>query len=160
LSVLHAEERLEWSLLFTLHGEANWDSSETAAVAAFLKENFDREPAFASDARDLVGNEIFQAIVEGTVGSASTLAVFDQQELLMLYVPKKIAQIAHERGWRVETARNLRYGGSRQRAPMVTWIIDFKWDRRISSHPDAIYRDSLRLVLAKVGYIAEDGTIS
>jgi hypothetical protein len=160
LCVLHAERRLEWCLLLTLHGEALWDSGETKAVAAFLAENFSREPAFAQAAAAVVGEELYGRIVDGTIPAAKRLDIAEQQKLLMLYVPKRIAQIAHEYGWRAETIHNLRYGGTANRAPMVTWIIDFRWDGRVSSQPDAIYLDSLKLILAGAGQIAEDGTLS
>lgn len=160
LCILHAEQRVEWSLLLTLHGEATWDSSETSLVTSFLTENFEREPAFAENAKKMLGDEKFSHIICGTTGAARNLPIPEQQKLLMLYVPKQIARVAHEFGWRVETLRNLRYGGSGSHAPMVTWIIDFRWDRRLSTRPDAIYRESLRLLLNGVGFIAEDGTIS
>jgi hypothetical protein len=160
LCILHAERRLEWCLLLTLHGEALWESAETKAVAAFLEENFSREPTFADAAMHVVGKDLYRRIVEGTLPAAKRLDLAEQQKILMLYVPKRIAQIAHEYGWRAETVHNLRYGGTTDRAPMVTWVIDFRWDGRVSSQPNAIYLDSLKLVLAGAGHIAEDGTLS
>lgn len=160
LCILHAEKRLEWCLLLTLHGEALWESDETKSVALFLAENFSREATFAAAARHVLGDAIYERIVDGTLPAAKRLSVTEQQKLLMLYVPKRIAQIAHEYGWRSETIHNLRYGGAAERAPMVTWVIDLRWDGRVSSQPDAIYLDSLKLILAGAGHIAEDGTLS
>lgn len=160
LCVLHVERRLEWCLLLTLHGEALWESAETKSIASFLGENFSREAAFAAASRHVLGEELYSRIVDGTIPAAKRLDVPEQQKLLMLYVPKRIAQIAHEYGWRAETVHNLRYGGTANRAPMVTWVIDFRWDGRVSSQPDAIYLDSVKLILAGAGHIAEDGTLS
>ena len=160
LCILHAEIRLEWCLLLTLHGEVLWEAAETKAVAEFLSENFSREPSFAAASMTMLGSELHGRIVSGTIPAAKRLESVEQQKLLMAYVPKRIAHIAHEYGWRTETIHNLRYGGAEHRAPMVTWVIDFRWDARVSSKPEAIYRDSLKLVLAGVGYIAEDGTLS
>lgn len=160
LCILHAETRLEWCLLLTLHGEALWESTETKAVAEFLSENFSREASFAAASRSMLGDELHGRIISGTIPAAKRLELLEQQKLLMVYVPKRIAYIAHEYGWRTETIHNLRYGGTEKRAPIVTWVIDFRWDARVSSQPEAIYRDSLKRVLAGAGYIAEDGTLS
>lgn|SRR6185312_5496008 len=160
LCILHGEVRLEWCLLLTLHGEALWESAETKAVAEFLNENFMLEPNFASASEKVLGNKLHSRIVDGTIPAAKRLDTAEQQKLLMLYVPKRIARIAHEYGWRTETVHNLRYGGASRRAPMVTWVIDFRWDARVSRQPDAIYRDSLKRILVGAGYIAEDGTLS
>jgi hypothetical protein len=160
LCILHAEQRLDWCLLLTLHGEAAWESSETHSIATFLSENFGREPEYARGAKALIGAKLFDQIDSETIPAAKRLDIADQQKLLMIYVPKKIAHIAQEHGWRTETGHNLRYGGSRQRAPMVTWIIDFRWDSRVSSQPEALYRESLRNVFSGVGEIAPDGTLS
>jgi hypothetical protein len=160
LCILHAERRLEWCLLLTLHGEALWESPETKAVAAFLTENFMRERSFAEAAGRILGEDLFRRISDGSLPAAKRLAPAEQQKVLMLYVPKRIAHIAHEYGWRAETIHNLRYGGVAKRAPMVTWVIDFLWDNRVSSRPDAIYLDSLKSILAGAGHIGEDGTLS
>jgi len=160
LCILHAAARLDWCLLLTLHGEAVWESRETKAVAEFLNENFSREPVFAEAAASLLGESLFTHVSQLTIPAANRLSRVDQQHLLMLYVPKRIAHMALEYGWRTETANNLRYGGRSRHAPMVTWIIDFRWDGRISSRPEAIYRDSLRQILVGAGSIAEDGSIS
>jgi hypothetical protein len=160
LCVLHAETRIEWCLLLTLHGEALWESDETKAVAEFLSENFSREPEFGLASKKVLGNELYSRIVAGTIPAAKRLSTTEQQKLLMVYVPKRIAQIAPTDGWRAETIHNLRYGGVANRAPMVTWVIDFRWDTRVSRQPDAVYRDSLKLILVGAGEIAEDGTLS
>jgi hypothetical protein len=160
LCILHVEQRLDWCLLLTLHGEAAWESAETHSIADYLNENFEREPAFAVNASGFLGEELFGRIVTRTIPAAKRLSVDDQQKLLMVYVPKKLAHTAHEHGWRTDTVYNLRYGGSHRRAPMVTWIVEFRWDTRISSQPERIYRDSLKQVLAGVGKIAADGTLS
>jgi hypothetical protein len=160
LTVLHADASLDWCLLLTLHGEAVWESAETKSVAEFLSENFGREPLFAEAAGELIGEELFEKISRQTIPAARRLRLEDQQKLLMLYVPKRLIQIALEHGFRAEVTHNLRYGGADHRAPMVSWIVKFHRDRRSATRPDALYRDGLKTILTGAGHIAEDGSLS
>ncbi len=77
----------------------------------------------------------------------------------MAFVPKRIADLVRTQGWRVETVHNIAYGGSGH-ASMVTWVLRFHWDLRVTSTPDAVYRDSVRSVLSAPGLIAENGTLT
>lgn len=160
LSQLHAEQRVEWSLCLTLHGEINWLPEVCVAVQRFLCENFARESAFRTACETHFGPDLFDAVNSDIPCSFSGRSLIEQQHVLMAFVPKKIAQLVCPQGWLVQTRYNLRYGGTEGRAPMVTWIIEFAWEIRIASTPDAVYRESLASVLSGVGRIAEDGSLS
>jgi hypothetical protein len=160
LCQLHAQHDLDWTLCLTLHGETVWGLDVSKAVRDFLVENFGRELSFADACRDLFEDELFELVSADTAVDFGLRAYEDQQRLLMAFVPKKIAQLVHHDGWRVETSRNLRYGGTAGRAPMVTWVIDFVWDPSTRARPDATYRQALAQVLSGAGRIEEDGTIS
>jgi hypothetical protein len=159
LCVLHDSPRIEWSLLLTLHGEAVWDALDTNHVVDFLRENFAEEPSFAAMARLLLGGLVYDQIAGSSLPPARDLPAAMQQKVLMLYVPKRIAQLGLEAGWRVETVHNLRYGGIGSRAPMVTWIFDFKADPRVAAMPQQIYRQNLRAILKAAGEISSDCTL-
>jgi hypothetical protein len=151
--------RLDWHLCLTLHGEIHWSEEVGLAMQEFLTENFDREPEFAAAAHELLGDTLFAQVTSRSLKDLRALKVSDQQKVLMVLVPKKIQQLVLDQGWRLVTPRNLRYGGTGGRAPMVTWILRFVWDSRTSGTPSAVYCDGLRGVLANVGQIAADGTV-
>ena len=130
------------------------------AVTGFLAENCETEPNFSAACRGLLGNALFDRIMTREDIDLIALPRNEQQTVLMAFVPKKIAQLVHEQGWRVVTTRNLRYGATGAHAPIVSWIIEFHWDARASKTPAAVYRAALRAILSGVGQIAEDGTIS
>jgi hypothetical protein len=160
LSQLHAQDRIEWSLCLTLHGEIPWSPQTCRAIQEYLAENFAREPSFKDACRRLLEDELFDAVLGDDICLFYERALDEQQRLLMAVVPKKIVEMVYQHGWKAHTSHNLRYGGSNGRAPMVTWIIDFAWEPRAFQTPDAVYRESLSLVLSGAGRIAEDGTIS
>lgn len=161
LCQLHAiAPRVDWCLCLTLHGEITWSEKATASVQAFLAENFKREQAFADACEQLLGTRLFDLIAAGSVTDMAALRRPEQQSILMVVVPKKIAQMVHDQGWLVKTTKNLRYGGVSGRAPMVSWIINFEWDGRASITPDLVYRESLRDVLTHAHQILADGSIA
>ena len=154
LSQLHAvNPRLNWSLCLTLHGEIVWSKDIGLMIQHFLSENFAREKRFADSCRSVFGDELYENIDSASVKDLSKLESQEQQHILMAMVPKKIAQLVHQQGWKTTTSYNLRYGNVPHEAPMVTWIIQFNWDERISSRPDAVYRESLQTVFSNPGAI-------
>lgn len=161
LSQLHAAtpRKREWFLCLTLVGKIPWTSKVQNNAQLFLKENFAREPHFAEACRSLLGKSVFDVVTGETPRSFSGLTANDQQRILMGFVPKKIAHLVSHQGWRVKTSTNLRYGGRRSRAPMVTWIFEFTWDVRASITPDVVYRESLRDALVDAGEILMNGSI-
>lgn len=160
LAQLHATRQLDWTLCLTLHGETPWPHDASVAVQEFLSDNFAHDDVFASASRDLLGEDLFDEIVATKAVDLAKRRSDEQQQVLMVLVPKKIAHLACVQGWRVDTRRNLRYGGIGGRAPMVTWILDFSWDSNASRLPHTVLRDSVRSALSGVGTIEEDGTIS
>jgi hypothetical protein len=154
LAILHAEPALDWTLCLTLHGQVNWDSTSAEKACQFLATNFEKDATFAAHAKTMLGKTAFDAICEDPSSvHLSEFAPIDQQRLLMVLVPKKIAFDAHTHGWCVDTVENVRYGGSEERAPMVSWILRFAWDDRATTQADVVYRESLSRVLARRGHI-------
>jgi hypothetical protein len=168
VSQLHAAKKpqLDWCLLLTLNGalvysqsdgSVTWSEIISREMQAFLAENFRLSPQFAASCQVLLGDALQAKIQSDDPLDFSLLSLEEQQKLLMVFVPKKISRLVHDQNWQVRTAWNLRYGGTSNAAPMVTWIMSFIWDARASSTPEAVYNDSLQAILASAGYIAEDG---
>jgi hypothetical protein len=128
------------------------------AVQQFLRENFGRAQKFAAQARALLGNRLFNEIAGRNKIDFSRLTRELQQKVLMAFVPKKIAHLVRPQMWRLNTQVNLRYGQP-EHAPMVTWIIDFTFDRRAAGRPDAVYLDSVNGILAAAGKINSEGRV-
>jgi hypothetical protein len=159
LSVLHAvAPPVDWTLCLTLHGEVIWPEECDAPASRLLASNFQLDEDFANDARDVLGGELNDALQEDppTVKFAD-LSRADQQRLLMVLVPKRIAFDAHRDGWKVDTTENLRYGGSQQRARMVTWVLRLTWDPRATTEPTTLYREALAAALDRRGHIDASG---
>lgn len=150
--------RLDWCLYLTLHGEIKWEQHTSAIIRQFLSENFNRATEYSNRARQILGERIFAMISAGQEIDFSTLERELQQKILMLFVPKKIADLVRTQLWRLETEVNLRYGQP-QHAPMVTWIIHFKHDPRAAATPDAVYIESVNGVLQSAGQINSRGYI-
>lgn len=162
LATLHATPApIDWTLGLTLHGETVWDSDTDALACRFLAANFARDAAFSGGAREVLGSELHQGVCDSpdSVG-LNGLDRASQQRVLMVLVPKQIAFDAHTIGWNVDTVENLCYGGTENRAPMVTWLLRFRWDSRASTDPEALYREALGRSLRRRGEIAADGAIS
>ena len=158
---LHAEEPcVDWSLCLTLNGGLTWEADVDHSVCQLLAGNFEEEPEYSDRARLVLGEEIHDAIREDP--RAADLAGRnrdEQQRVVMALVPKCIARDAHRIGWHVDTVENLRYGGTDDTAPMVTWILRFTWDERASTQPMVVYREALRLALRRQGYIDGQGRV-
>lgn len=161
LSQIHAEKKPqeEWCLCLTLNSSLGWSQAVTEAMQRFLADNFQRSPAFADSCKALLSHELYNKILDATLLDMSALSQEEQQKFLMIFVPKKIAQLVHAQHWRVNTSWNLRYGGIGGHAAMVTWVFTFLWDVRASSRPDEVYKDSLKQVLTSAGRIAESGKV-
>jgi hypothetical protein len=158
-ALLHATEpALDWFLCLTLNASLDWSEGVVEGVQAFLRENFDTIDNFAEAARAHFGDELFEQVSQG-VANLPTLDSDACQRMLMTLVPKRLAHIVSAQGWRVETRRNLRYGGG-DTAPMVTWILRFSRDERGFGNPQLVYRDSLDTIHAEVAAIAPDGFLS
>lgn len=157
LAVLHADPPVEWTLCLTLHGEVKWNAACERETCRFLADNFARDETFARHARETLGDEIFDLISnKPSRANLRNLPHAAQQRVMMVIVPKQIAFDVHTVGWAVDTVENLRYGGSKRRAPMVTWILRFTWDER---RPEDLYRDGLARALVQRGHITAEGKL-
>jgi hypothetical protein len=111
LGEMHAvAPRVDWCLYLTLHGEVHWTPDACHAVRQFLCENFTRAQQFATAARSLLGEVLFDEIAGDNEIDFSTLSRELQQKVLMAFVPKKIADLVRPQMWRLDTKVNLRYG--------------------------------------------------
>jgi hypothetical protein len=118
----------KWTLLLTVHAEIKcWDENVFHQIFTFLKENFDRETKFSNDCLGFLGASLHGKIINCQTTGIS-LSQIEQQKLLMVFVPKKIAASIHGQGWCVKTDKNMRYGGDTT-APMTTWVIDFEFKK-------------------------------
>ena len=161
LALLHADpDPVDWTLCLTLHAALNWDAAGEKKACSFLAANFARDATFAEQAQATLGDELFSRISDASKKlNAERLAASEQQLIMMVIVPKQIAFDAHKFGWSIETGENLRYGGTSRRAPMVTWVLRFRWDARATTQPDAVYREALAGALARRGFITARGEL-
>lgn len=161
ISILHAKQKpnLDWSLLLTLNADIR--KSETAGVLIqnFLKENFVTSPDFQESCLAILGENVQDQITNEAPFNLEELSREEIQKILMIFVPKKISRIVHQR-WQVSTVWNLCYGGADDHAPMVTWVLRFKWDDRAPQTPQAVYVESLNQILIGAGHITDDGQIA
>jgi hypothetical protein len=162
LATLHAvAPYVDWTLCLTLHGEITWGRDSHGLVCQFLASNFQNEALFSDAARAVLGDDLHRGICEDPSSvDVRDLLPATQQRLLMVLVPKRIAFDVHREGWCVDTIENLCYGGTRRRAPMVTWVLRFRWDVRASTQPEVLYRGALGRALERRGSIDADGTLS
>ena len=159
LAHLHADPPVDWTLCLTLHSDVIWKGASASRACDFLLANFERDAEFAAQARETLGQELYDAVVQRQVKALKEQEADALQRVLMVLVPKRIAFDAHRLGWSVDTVENLRYGGSGERAPMVTWMLRFEWDERASTDADSIYGDALQRILARCGHITAAGAL-
>ena len=76
----------------------------------------------------------------------------------MIFVQKKIVELVNDQKWRIEVSHTLRYGKSGA-APMVTWIIDFRWDQNAAKKPLELYFKNVEATIAAPGHVRGDGQI-
>jgi len=158
LCQIHTEApRVDWSLCLTLNAEIPWSGDVCGIVSAFLTENFVSEPRFRELTKGAIGEQAFTEISQAGSDFAH-LSPEVQQRLLMVFVPKKIAQLVHGEGWLLRTQYNLAYGEEGE-APMVSFVFRLVWDPRYESTPRAVYRDSLLGALETCGTIDREGNI-
>lgn len=157
LAQLHAAHpRINWCLYLTFNSSISWPLSTCNGVRDFLLENFEAIPQFSTRSREILGDDFYSQLISTEMDFGS-LAPERQQKLLMIFVPKKIAQLVRDQGWRISTYHNLRYGGVSGQAPMVTWVLCFEFDDTSGFTPDLVYRDSVKDSLSNAGLINEDG---
>lgn len=161
LSVLHAQNpRVNWCLCLTLHGEIRWQQPVWRSMQVFLSENFRNDQQFSDTARAFLGDELHDQVNAVGINEHANLNVQSQQRLLMLFVPKKIAHLVNADGWTVRTEHNVRYGGTAERAPMVSWVLKFESGGQADRGPQYAYTESLRSILSSASYIDETGEVN
>lgn len=164
LCQLHIESpRNDWTLCLTLHGKVAWRKKVKEEVnrwmRQFLLENLRREPDFARSCKEFFEEALYKQISDCNELDFTALDRQDQQKVIMVMVPKIIAELVHSQGWSVSTERNLRYGGEGKHAPMVTWIVKFTWRGEATATPDARYKSALRDIFSGAGVVTERGKI-
>ena len=164
LCQLHTRSpRNDWTLCLTLHGEVVWPEEVKEEVnrwmKKFLLENLSREPVFARSCKEFFKDALYEQISDCNELDFTVLDRQDQQKVIMVMVPKIIADLVHSQGWSVSTERNLRYGGDGEHAPMVTWIVKFTWRGEATATPDARYKSALRDIFSGAGIVTESGKI-
>jgi hypothetical protein len=158
-SELHAKSpRRPWTLLLTLHGEVKWTGEVSAYVQEVLKDNFAANQAFSGGSKKTLGAALFSLIDSPTPCDFAQLKVKDQQKVLMLFVPKRIAQLVNNQHWNISTRNCLMYGGG-QVAPMVTWVLEFDWDQKLARQPNQLYKVNVSGVPTNTGSIDTKGRI-
>ena len=158
LELHDAPQRLRWTLCLTLHGETPWSGKVARAAQAFMRENLDRDGELRMRATSALTQEfVGRLVMENTIDFRNLHRV-EQQRFLMVFVPKKIAQIVQNLGWRLITKHNVRYG-TPPNAPMTAWILEFIPDDSLVATPDAGYRAALRRIFGDFREIASDGSL-
>ena len=150
--------QMDWTLCLTLHGELMWHDGVSEWTRQFLVGNLNREGQFARSCRRFLGHDLYSRITSCEVLDFRSLDRASQQKIIMIIVPKHIANSVHNLGWSVFTERNLRYVDERH-APMVTWILKFTWSGQATSQPDAVYRSGLKDIFAGAGIVKDSGEI-
>jgi hypothetical protein len=150
---------LDWTLCLTVAAEIHWQPEQCKAVQKFLRENFTREPQFASHSHELLGDRLFEALSSDRELDMTTLNGIDKQALLMVFLPKRIITDTYQQGWKIVTARNLRYGGQDKSQRMVSLIMRFTNEPRVSEEHHTIYSESLQQALSHAGSIDPDGAL-
>ena len=151
---------IDWCLMLTFQGQIQWPEEVEEAVKKLLADNFQRTQDFSTRVEQLLGSEAVERISECSAELVfSSLAEEIQQSILMTLVPKKIIEMMSGSGWNVETQHNVRYGGREKRAPMVSFVFNFRWDERGTTEPGAVYRESVLRSVAQPVEIDPQGTI-
>jgi hypothetical protein len=160
LAQLHLKEpALDWVLCLTLAARVEWTLDDCEVAQRFLRENFKLDDSFAADSRALLGDRLFDALMEERPLDLTVLSDLEQQSLLMVLVPKKIVAETYRLGWRVSTTHNLRYGGHSRSQRMVSWVMQFTREPRVAAEPLAVYGESLAEILARVGAVDAEGVV-
>jgi len=153
------EPRMDWTLCLTLQGEIRWPLEVSGWIKKFLNENIQHEQVFSESCKEFLGEDLFNIVNQREHLDFNILNPENQQNILMIIVPKIIASFAYGEGWMVQTEKSLRYGGG-DRAPMVSWIVKFTWDDSAGAAPHALYSLALSQIFSGLGVITTDGIIN
>jgi hypothetical protein len=161
IATIHAHKApTNWCLLLTCQGQIQWPIEVETRVKALLADNFQRSEEFSKVAEKLLGTDTFDGIRDCSDDlTLSELPYKTQQRILMAVVPKKLCRELSGSGWSIITRNNVRYGGTKKRAPMVSFVFEFRWDQRSSAEPDAVYLESLLNSVSEPSEIDSKGSI-
>jgi hypothetical protein len=159
LAQIHTEPApARWFLLLTLNSTITWEPAASAMVVSYLRANLGQSPDYASHLRNLMGDALFEDVVNGDPDFRSW-SQLDQQKLLLAFVPKRIAFETHHQGWIVRTRHSVRYGGEAATAPMTSWILEFVPDSRASIVRNDLYEESISICIKTTQSIDADGNM-
>ena len=161
IATIHAHESpSNWCLLLTCQGQIQWPVEVETRVKKLLADNFQRSDEFSKVVEELLGPDTFDGIRDCSDDlTLSELPYATQQRILMAVIPKKICRELNGSGWNIRTRHNVLYGGTKSRAPMVSFVFDFEWDERGSTEPDAVYLESLLGSLSEPSEIDSKGAV-
>lgn len=149
----------DWVMCVTVAAQIDWPVEASRQVQLFLAENFRAELGFAEASRGLLGDALYERILDAALLDFAALSVEQQQAVLMVFVPKKVVADTHAMGWKITTTANLRYGGQPGVASMATWVMRFERDTRAGSLPLTLYREGLTEALKRAGSVSAEGEV-
>jgi hypothetical protein len=161
LAQLHANPppAMDWTLFLTLNGLVTWDPSANRPVQEYLAENLQTYPTFADQCDTRIGTAMCDKLTSVPDVEFSALTEAEQQLIVSVFVPKKIATLVHNQGWGTRTFVNWRYGGDGESAPMCTWAIKFTWDVRSTYQSARVYTESIATLFESFGELSADGEL-
>jgi hypothetical protein len=148
LAVMHAEADVnEWTLCLTLHGETPWTKKSSGQVQQFLRDNIAASEDFASSARAVLGDELFESVSSGKGVDCAELPRDDQARMLLTLVPKAIISELYSQ-WDITVAVNCHYGSaSPDRATMTSWVFRLVRDVNAAATRQAAYKRQISRAL-------------
>jgi hypothetical protein len=161
VSQLHAypQPALDWTLLLTLNGGIEWPDDAHDPIKDFLLENIKLSAEFSSECQRCLDLDVYNKIAADASVDFRHLPPTQQQTVTSVLVPKKIASLVVNAGWRTDVFANWRYGGVGSAAGMCTWGIRFNWDGRSSYQPNQVYRESLVTMFVSFATISDSGEL-
>ncbi len=159
LCQLHSRPpRYDWTLCLTLHGAVVWPEEVNEWTKSFFAENLRREPNFAKNCEEFLGEELVTQVTGCSPINFSTLDRTGQQKIIMVMVPKMIAKLVHNEGWNVSTEAKPSLWSRRIR-PDGDLDSKVHLESEGSSKPDALYRAALKDIFSSAGVVTDRGKI-
>ncbi|GAP12787.1 hypothetical protein LARV_00523 [Longilinea arvoryzae] len=157
-SLLHREDRIDWSLCLTLHGEIFWNNIVNAQVIKLLIDNCNYDATFKELLIIHLGEKIAVSLFSGQI-DFTNITQREMQKVLMVLIPKLLVQYASNNGWIISTVHNYSYTGGGG-APMVTWVFNFHINPDAAAQVLTEYHNGIRNIFQQVGFINEDGEVN
>ncbi len=158
LATIHAaEQKLEWTLLMTLHGELNWSDAAWQYVVQYLLENMESVAEFRTAVEAVWGAESTAHLNAQDINALKANKAIHQRLVLSL-LPKLVADKVRAHRWAIHVDWSFEYGGANEAAPMVTWSIDFK-HAAMGVTPAANYKQNVARILQNARLLDGQGRI-